>query len=95
VTVVALFSSEHGLFSSIPLVLLATVGLVLFKWSESHVGTLPLAAALALCIFIACYPDWAGISSLGNHFIVSLTSLFIIGLSVSLGRTATLVRNWR
>jgi hypothetical protein len=90
-----LFSSEHGLFSWTPLLLLATVGLVLFKWREPRVGTPLLAAALAFYVFIACYPDWAGISSFGNRFFVSLTPLFILGLSVLLERAATLFRSQR
>jgi len=90
-----LFSSEHGLFSWTPVLLFATVGLVLFKWREPRVGTPLLAAALAFYILIACYPDWAGISSFGNRFFVSLTPLFILGLSVFLQRAATLFRTQR
>jgi hypothetical protein len=93
--VAVLFSSEHGLFSWTPLLLLATVGLVLFTWRELRVGTPLLAAALAFYIFIACYPDWAGISSFGNRFFVSLTPLFILGLSVFLERFAVLFRSQR
>jgi hypothetical protein len=87
-----LFSSEHGVFSWTPLLLLATVGLMLFNWREPRVGTPLLAAALAFYVFIACYPDWAGISSFGNRFFVSLTPLFVLGLSVLLERCATLFR---
>jgi hypothetical protein len=90
-----LFSSEHGLFSWTPLLLLATIGLVLFKWREPRVGTPLLAAVLAFYVFIACYPDWAGISSFGNRFFVSLTPLFILGLSVLLERVATLFHSQR
>jgi hypothetical protein len=90
-----LFSSEHGLFSWTPLLLLATIGLVLFKWREPRVGTPLLAAVLAFYVFIACYPDWAGISSFGNRFFISLTPLFILGLSVLLAHVATLVRSQR
>ena len=90
-----LFSSEHGLFSWTPLLFLATVGLVLFKWREPRVGTPLLAAALAFYLFIACYPDWAGISSFGNRFFVSLTPLFILGLSVLLERFASLFASRR
>jgi hypothetical protein len=93
--VAVLFSSEHGLFSWTPLLLLATVGLVLFEWREPRVGTPLLAAALAFYVFIACYPDWAGISSFGNRFFVSLTPFFILGLSVLLERFASLFRNQR
>jgi hypothetical protein len=90
-----LFSSEHGLFSWTPLLLLATVGLVWFRWREPRVGTPLLAATLAFYVFIACYPDWAGISSFGNRFFVSLTPLFILGLSVFLERASALFRNQR
>jgi hypothetical protein len=90
-----LFSSEHGLFSWTPLLLLATAGLIIFRWREPRVGTPLLAAALAFYVFIACYPDWAGISSFGNRFFVSLTPLFVLGLSVLLARTATLFRTQR
>ena len=90
-----LFSAEHGLFSWTPLLLLATFGLFLFKWREPRVGTPLLSAALAFYIFIACYPDWAGISSFGNRFFVSLTPLFVLGLSVLLERTAGLFRSQR
>jgi hypothetical protein len=90
-----LFSSEHGLFSWTPLLLLATVGLVLFRWREPRVGSPLLAAALAFYVFIACYPDWAGISSFGNRFFVSLTPLFILGLGVFLERVSTLFRSQR
>src|SRR5712664_4112132 len=90
-----LFSSEHGLFSWTPLLLLATTGLVLFKWREPRVGTPLLAGALAFYLFIACYPDWAGISSFGNRFFISLTPLFILGLSVLLARVAGLFRSQR
>src|ERR1700730_2504453 len=93
--IAVLFSSEHGLFSWTPLLLLATAGLILFKWREPRVGTPLLAAALVFYAFIACYPDWAGISSFGNRFFVSLTPLFILGLSVLLARTATLFRTQR
>jgi hypothetical protein len=43
---------------------------------------------LAFYFLIACYPDWAGISSYGNRFFVSLTPIFIIGLAVFFDRIA-------
>jgi hypothetical protein len=90
-----LFSSEHGLFSWTPLLLLASVGLVLFRWQEPRVGAPLLAGALTFYGFIACYPDWAGISSFGNRFFISLTPLFILGLSVFLARVAAMFRSQR
>jgi hypothetical protein len=93
--VAVLFSSNHGLFMWTPIALFAVAGLVLFWWREPRAGTPILAAALAFYIFIACYPDWAGISSYGNRFFVSLTALFVLGLGVLLERAAKLFRTPR
>ena len=90
-----LFSSNHGLLSWTPILLLAVVGLFLFCRRQPQVGGAFLAAALAFYLFIACYPDWAGISSYGNRFFISLTALFILGLSVLLDRLATIFRKPR
>jgi len=46
-------------------------------------------------LFISCYPDWAGISSYGNRFFVSLSPLFILGLAVFFDRAAQLFRSQR
>jgi hypothetical protein len=85
-----LFSSNHGLFSWTPILLLAVVGLFIFWRRQRRPGTPFLAAFLAFYFFICCYPDWAGISSYGNRFFVSLTPLFVIGLAVSFERLAQL-----
>ena len=76
------FSSEHGLFSWTPVILLAVIGLFLLK---NHDRALSLYCLLAFAFYlyaIGCYEDWAGISSFGNRFFVSLTPLFILGLAV-------------
>jgi hypothetical protein len=83
-----LFSSNHGLLSWTPILILAIVGLFIFWRWQYHAGTPFLAAFLAFYLFICCYPDWAGISSYGNRFFVSLTSLFILGLAVFFDRAA-------
>jgi hypothetical protein len=90
-----LFSSDHGLLSWTPILLLAIAGLFIFWRWQRRVGTPFLAAFLAFYLFISCYPDWAGISSYGNRFFVSLTPLFILGLAVFLDRTAQLLRSRR
>jgi len=90
-----LFSSNHGLLSWTPILLFAIAGLILFRWREPRAGAPFLAAMLAFYLFIACYPDWAGISSFGNRFFVSLTALFILGLAVFLNRAAQLFRSSR
>src|SRR4029077_13741123 len=87
-----LFSSNHGLFAWTPLLIFSFIGLLLFAHRKPEVGVPFLAATLAFYLFISCYPDWAGISSFGNRFFVSLTSLFILGLAVVLDRFARLFR---
>jgi hypothetical protein len=90
-----LFSSNHGLLSWTPILIFAIVGLFIFWRWQRRPGTPFLAAFLAFYLFISCYPDWAGISSYGNRFFVSLTPLFILGLAVFFDRTAPLFRSER
>ncbi|HYL84937.1 MAG TPA: hypothetical protein VE263_11930 [Candidatus Angelobacter sp.] len=81
-----LFSPNHGLLSWTPILLFSIVGLFLFWRRVPRSGASALAAFLAFYFFISCYPDWAGISSYGNRFFVSLTPFFILGLAVLLQR---------
>jgi hypothetical protein len=90
-----LFSSNHGLLFWTPILLLSIAGLFIFWRRQRRVGTPFLAALLAFYLFISCYPDWAGISSYGNRFFVSLTPLFILGLAVFFHRTALLFHSQR
>jgi hypothetical protein len=90
-----LFASNHGLLVWTPILLFASAGLILFRWREPRVGAPFLAALLAFYLFIACYPDWAGISSYGNRFFVSLTVLFVLGLGVFLELFARFFRSRR
>lgn len=76
-----LFSSDHGLFSWAPLLAFAVLGLVLFAVRVPKIGVPFLTALGVFYLFISLYPDWAGISSFGNRFFVSLTALFILGLA--------------
>jgi hypothetical protein len=88
-----LFSSDHGLLSWTPLLGLAILGLLFFAFRLPKVGIPFFTALVAFYLFISFYPDWAGISSYGNRFFVSLTSLFILGLGVFLDRFAQLFRS--
>jgi hypothetical protein len=83
-----LFSSNHGLLTWTPILFFAIAGLFVFWRWHRRPGTPFLAAFLAFYLFISCYPDWAGISSYGNRFFVSLTPLFILGLAVFFDRLA-------
>jgi hypothetical protein len=90
-----LFSSNHGLLTWTPILVLSIVGLFIFWRKQRLAGTPFLAAFLAFYLFISCYPDWAGISSYGNRFFVSLSPLFILGLAVFFERVASLFRSSR
>ncbi len=90
-----LFSSNHGLLSWTPLLGLAIVGLILFAIHSPETALPFLTAMIAFYLFIAFYPDWAGISSYGNRFFVSLTSIFILGLAYLVERTAGSVSSRR
>jgi hypothetical protein len=90
-----LFSSNHGLISWTPILLFAVIGLFAFWRSVPRTGLAFLGAALAFYYFIASYPDWAGISSFGSRFFVSLTALFILGLAVFLDRFTRIFRTRR
>jgi hypothetical protein len=90
-----LFSPNHGLISWTPILLFAVIGLFAFWRSVPGTGLAFLGAALAFYYFIASYPDWAGISSYGSRFFVSLTPLFILGLAVFLDRFTRIFRTRR
>ncbi len=81
-----LFSANHGMISWTPILLFSIIGLFAFWRSVPRAGGAFLIAALAFYYFIAAYPDWAGISSYGSRFFVSLTALFVVGLAVFLDR---------
>ena len=79
-----LFSSDHGMFSWTPILILAVGGLPLLIKRDALLGAGSLLTFLGLYYFIACYCDWDGLSSYGNRFFVSLTPIFILGLAALL-----------
>ena len=89
------FSSEHGLFSWTPVALLAVIGLVLLA---NHDRALSAYCVLAFAFYlyaIGCYEDWAGVSSFGNRFFVSVTPLFILGLAAFFNSIAEAMQEQR
>ncbi|HEV2395321.1 MAG TPA: glycosyltransferase family 39 protein [Candidatus Sulfotelmatobacter sp.] len=90
-----LFSSDHGLFSWTPILLLASTGLFFVVRRDRVLGWAVVLSALAFYFLIATYPDWDGISSYGNRFFVSLTPIFILGLAALLAASERLVHNSR
>lgn len=90
-----LFSSDHGLFSWTPILLLASAGLFFVVRRDRVLGWAVVFSALAFYFLIATYPDWDGISSYGNRFFVSLTPTFVLGLTALLAASEKLVHNNR
>jgi len=90
-----LFSSDHGLFSWTPILFLASAGLLLVVRRDRVLGCAIVFSALAFYFLIATYPDWDGISSYGNRFFVSLTPVFILGLTALLAASGRPMHNSR
>ena len=86
-----LFSSDHGMFSWTPVLLLAAAGLPFLIKRDALLGKGALLAFLGYYYFIASYADWDGLSSFGNRFFVSLTPIFILGLAALLNAFSTLL----
>jgi hypothetical protein len=83
-----LFSADHGLLTWTPILIPALAGLVLFLKYDKEFATYLIVATLAFYYLIAADKDWDGLSSFGNRFFVSLTPLFILGLSAALNELA-------
>jgi hypothetical protein len=87
-----LFSWDHGMLSWTPILILAVIGLVIFWRRDRSFGTYLAAAFLAFYYVIAIQPTWDGMSSFGSRYFVSLSPLFVLGLSAFLDWIA---RFWR
>ena len=75
------FASDHGLFSWTPITLLAVLGLWLLRKRDSMLGIYSMVVFVMYLYVIGCYLNWDGLSSFGNRFFVSLTVLFVLGLT--------------
>jgi len=78
----ALFSSDHGLLTWTPIMILALTGLFLFFRRDRRMATYAIVAFLTLCYLIGGDWNWDGVSSFGNRFFISLTPLFVLGLAI-------------
>jgi hypothetical protein len=88
-----LFSSDHGLLSWTPVLILAVVGFAFVIRRDALLGLGSIATFVVYWYFIAAYPNWDGISSYGNRFFISLTPLFILGLAALLSAFAKWLGN--
>jgi hypothetical protein len=90
-----LFSSDHGLLVWTPIVILAIIGLFLFRSCDRMFAIYLGAVTLVFIYVISCYVNWDGISSFGNRFFVSLGPVFIIGLAAFFDRLRRWIPNER
>lgn len=88
-----LFSSDHGLLSWTPILALALIGLAFLWRYDAELARACGLSFLAYYYLIASYPVWDGISSFGNRFFVSLTPLFVLGLSCFFQTSAQAVKS--
>ena len=79
-----LFSSDHGMFTWTPILILATAGIYFLIRCDALLGVSSLLTFLAFYYFIASYSDWDGLSGFGNRFFVFLTPIFVLGLAALL-----------
>ena len=75
------FSSDHGLFSWTPILILAVLGVALLSRHERTLSAYLLAVFLLYWYAMGCYQNWDGLSSFGNRFFIPLTSIFVLGLA--------------
>jgi hypothetical protein len=75
------FSSDHGLFTWTPILIMAVVGLCLLVKFDRYLGICSVAVFGGYLYAIGCYENWNGLASFGNRFFVSLTVLFVLGLA--------------
>ena len=76
-----LWSSDHGIFSWTPILLLAIIGILYFHRVDAQFSNYLTVSTLAFYLLIALHLNWDGLSSFGNRFFVSLTPIFILGLT--------------
>lgn len=87
-----LFSSDHGLLTWTPILVLAILGIVMFRRFDRKFAFYLWGACLTFYYVMACYVNWDGITSFGNRFFISLGPIFIIGLAAFFSCAA---RVWR
>jgi hypothetical protein len=90
-----LFSADHGMLTWTPILIPALLGLFLFWKYDRQFAAYLVAAFLAFYYLISSHTDWDGLASFGNRFFISLTPLFILGLSVFLNEAARRVKSAR
>lgn len=86
-----LWSADHGIFTWTPILLLAVIGLVLFRRFDKAMAYYLMVAVAAFYGVVCFHTNWDGLSSFGNRFFISLTPIFILGLAALMDFAA---REW-
>lgn len=84
-----LFSSDHGLLTWTPILVIAIGGLFLLRKYDSDLAGYLIVSFLAFFVLISLHSNWDGLSSFGNRFFISLTPCYVLGLAVALREFAT------
>jgi hypothetical protein len=87
-----LWSSDHGIFSWTPILLLAFIGLIILWRTDKQLANYLMVAAVAFYLVVSLHTNWDGLSSFGNRFFISLTPVFILGLAALFDFAATAFR---
>ena len=87
-----LFSSDHGLLTWTPIIVLALVGLILLRRFDRELAIYLWVTSFAFTYVISCYGNWDGISSFGNRFFLSLGPIFVVGLAAFFERFGRLFK---
>lgn len=88
-----LFSSNHGMFTWTPILIPSVLGLLWLSRQDRELAAVLGIAFMGYYSLISSYPVWDGISSFGNRFFVSLTPVFVLGLSASLEAFSKLLQS--
>lgn len=90
-----LFSPNHGLLVFAPILFLALAGLFFLFRGPYPEGKIYVTTTLAFYCLISFAPWWDGTTGLGNRYFISLTPLFVIGLTVVFSRASGIWRDMR
>lgn len=90
-----LVSSDHGLLTWTPILILAIVGWVLLRKQDKQLANYVSVSAAIFYLMVCFHTNWDGLSSFGNRFFISLTPFFIIGLAAIFQAFAERMRNAR
>ncbi len=75
------FSSDHGLFTWTPILILAVAGVYCLRKYDRMLAFYSIAVFVGYLYAMGCYENWHGISSFGSRFFVGLTAVFVLGLA--------------